>query len=749
MSENSVGPPPSRNDPLPKPLVSSPEASSTAPDTLLPPVRSPRPESLDEIPKEPSPKPAVSSSEASSTVEEEITSPKTLKPPVRSPRPESLGVTPKGKNEAVETGDNATIAELKQAIEALKAENKALKAGEDVSTEANELNNYSGDDVVEAAEAITKDPRGIGDLVYIDDDGRGRRSTEYSSVLGKKSGRQWISNKSMDRIAEEADSIRENLPPQPSVDTTTSEGAASNNTPEEPGSTVYAPEELPPEDPNPTTPTTPAEPSPSETPAPPLETGPIDPAPENPPTTTEPGPGDEPSSEDEDSETPPPPPPASPEDLEPPDGGEPFDTAVEASNAETEALDKAIRAFAVARVSSEKMFSGKPEKTQLDLRANELHVRFEEWSDSFSEVGAKKDTELDQWGTTADQYVAESEGYLKELEEMLDLPDGQRPPKLDADIKKEKDYLASMVVYKERLAAEKVSLKEKSDIAFAKAKAEMLINVRTRVDEEMLKERENNYPRLSKLTTYLKKHGSVRFFASAGFVIMGVVGTATLNPPLMGISIAGRAALRGIGGYNAVRAGGEYLVKRDLAKNGADADIQEYTKSAIKGSTTRHKSKQLGAVVGGGLAAIPLVGQLSHVLGPKPPTPGPTGPAGPPGTPGAPGAPGAPGLPGTPGAPGTPGIPGTTGLPGTPEIPFSGTDNSLPWNHFKALVGAGEATPKIMELGNKATSMGWQVVGNNLSGGDGAILSMTSPGGIVYTGNAAINAALDGINATP
>jgi hypothetical protein len=54
-----------------------------------------------------------------------------------------------------------------------------------------------------------------------------------------------------------------------------------------------------------------------------------------------------------------------------------------------------------------------------------------------------------------------------------------------------------------------------------------------------------------------------------------------------------------------------------------------------------------------------------------------------------------------------------------------------------------------MELGNKATSMGWQVVGNNLSGGDGAILSMTSPGGIVYTGNAAINAALDGINATP
>ena len=45
--------------------------------------------------------------------------------------------------------------------------------------------------------------------------------------------------------------------------------------------------------------------------------------------------------------------------------------------------------------------------------------------------------------------------------------------------------------------------------------------------------------------------------------------------------------------------------------------------------------------------------------------------------------------------------------------------------------------------------MGWKVVGNGLGGGDGAIVSMTSPGGIEYTTNAGFNAALDAINATP
>jgi hypothetical protein len=688
--------------------------------------------------KEPSP----------AAAEKKITPPVPLEPPVRSPRPESLDEIPEGKKEdgesqeAVETGDKATIAELKQAIEALKAENKALKAGEDVSTEANELNNYSGDDVTKPAEAITeeaaKDPRPTSPPPYT---GPSTTPPEYKG------------EKPLWRAAPPSNSLEAGPGYRP-----VREGEDKDKE-ELTGGMAHEPYRIdditetpappaPTEDPNPTTPTAPSEPGPSETPAPPLETGPIDPALENPPTTTEPGPGDEPSSEDEDSETPPPPPPTSTEGLEPPDGGEPFDTAVEAFNAETKALNDSIIAFAVARVSSEKMFSGKAEITQLGLQEKELHARFEEWSDSLAEVVAKKDIELDQWGTTADVYIAESEGYLKELEEMLDLPVDQRPPKLDADIKKEKDYLASMVIYKERLAAEKASSKEKSDIASAKAIADKLIDVRTRVDEEMLKEREKNNPILTKMSNWLKRNPRTKLYAGAALFGIGMLGAITANPPLIGFAVAGKAALRGVGLYGAVRAGGELKVNRDLAKHGADADIQDYTKSAIKGSTTRRRNIRAAS----GAAVLAAVGPIAvnaalHGLGtPKPPTPGEPGE---PGAPGPAGPPGTPGPTGPAGPPGTPGIPGTTEIPVPTEIPFSGTDNSLPWDHFKALVGAGEATPKIMELGNKATSMGWQVVGNNLSGGDGAILSMTSPGGIVYTGNAAINAALDGINATP
>jgi hypothetical protein len=238
----------------------------------------------------------------------------------------------------------------------------------------------------------------------------------------------------------------------------------------------------------------------------------------------------------------------------------------------------------------------------------------------------------------------------------------------------------------------------------------------------MLAEREKNHPRLAKMSNWLKKHPKARLIASAGMIGLGIIGTLTANPPLIGIAVAGKTALRGIGGYNAVRAGGEWKVNRDLAKHGEDTSIEDYTESAIKGSTTRRRSKRGGLVAGAALAAAPFVANALFDNTPDgPPKPPPETPEPPP-----------------------PEVP----EPPPPEIPFTGTDNSYPWDHFKALVGAGEATPKILQIADKATSMGWQVVGEG-GGGTGKIISMTSPGGIVYTGNAAINAALDGINATP
>ena len=582
--------------------------------------------------------------------------------------------------EAVESGDKAKIAELTQEIANLKAENKALKegAGVDVVAKADDISNATGKDVVSAAEALTREaakgPQGIEDLVDIDKNGRGHEPKQLN-VSGKRSGGQFISKDNMDVIAANASDIRDNLPPQPLVETTndTEEkddvdattktakaGTASNSSTTStssststssptvsvggptgtntnsseinihlnggaqsqeggnntPSNVVHGPQDLPPVEPTP------------------VEPGPVEPTPVNPPNTPEPGPGYRPTLPEDpdlpggmgqepyriDDETPPPP--TSPEDLEPPDGGEPFDTVVDAFNAETEALDKSIEAFAVARVSREKMLSGGAEETQLRLQQQELHERFEQWSEALAEKLAYRERELDQWSATADQYIAQANNKLATLIAMRSLPADQIPPMLEADIQEQQDYIAFMNNYKDLIANEKVALHEK----FEREKAEKLIEVRTRVDATMLAEREKNHPRLAKMSNWLKKHPKARLIASAGMIGLGIIGALTANPPLIGIAVAGKAALRGVGGYNAVRALGEWKVNRDLAKHGADTSIEDYTESAIKGSKDRLLSKRGGFVAGTAFAAIPLAGQLFDNTPdgpPGPPTPVP------------------------------------------------------------------------------------------------------------------------------
>ena len=146
-------------------------------------------------------------------------------PPPPPPEASSLNKELKDKvvggksKEAVESGDKAKIAELTQEIANLKAENKALKegAGVDVAAKADDITNATGEDVVSAAEALTREaakgPQGIEDLVDIDKNGRGHEPKQLN-VSGKRSGGQFISKDNMDVIAANASDIRENLPPQ-------------------------------------------------------------------------------------------------------------------------------------------------------------------------------------------------------------------------------------------------------------------------------------------------------------------------------------------------------------------------------------------------------------------------------------------------------------------------------------------------------------------------------------------------------
>ena len=600
-------------------------------------------------------------------------------PPPPPPEASSLNKELKDKvvggksKEAVESGDKATIAELTREVADLKAA-AVVAAAESFTKDARiaEL-------VKQDSATPDKDPQGIEDLVDIDKNGRGHEPKQLN-VSGKRSGGQFISKDNMDVIAANASDIRDNLPPQPLVETTndTEEkddvdattktakaGTASNSSTTStssststssptvsvggptgtntnsseinihlnggtqsqeggnntPSNVVHGPQDLPPVEPGPVEPG-------------PVEPGPVEPTPVNPPATPEPGPGYRPATPEDpdlpggmgqepyriDDETPTPPGP--PEVLEPPQGGEPNNPAEIAFEMSTRDLDFSIEAFAVARVSREKMLSGGAEETQLRLQQQELHERHEQWSEALAEKLAYRERELDQWSATADQYIAQANNKLATLIAMRSLPADQIPPMLEADIQEQQDYIAFMNNYKDLIANEKVALHEK----FEREKAEKLIEVRTRVDATMLAEREKNHPRLAKMSNWLKKHPKARLIASAGMIGLGIIGALTANPPLIGVAVAGKAALRGVGGYNAVRALGEWKVNRDLAKHGADTSIEDYTESAIKGSKDRLLSKRGGFVAGTAFAAIPLAGQLFDNTPdgpPGPPTPVP------------------------------------------------------------------------------------------------------------------------------
>lgn len=76
-------------------------------------------------------------------------------------------------------------------------------------------------------------------------------------------------------------------------------------------------------------------------------------------------------------------------------------------------------------------------------------------------------------------------------------------------------------------------------------------------------------------------------------------------------------------------------------------------------------------------------------------------------------------------------------------ISLNATDGSFPWTHIAKEVGPGNATNRITELVTKANQHGWRIIGNGQGGGHGAIASVTSPDGSIYTDNGHINAALD------
>ena len=587
----------------------------------------------------------------------------------------------------------------------------------------------------------------IGDLVNIDAKGRGHEPSQVN-VSGEKSGGQLISEGNMDVIAANDDFIRDNLPGgEPTPDKTTPDPTTPDKTtpdPTTPDKTTPDPTATDKITPDPTTPdkTTPDPTTPDKTtpdPTTPDKTTPDPTATDKTtpdPTTTE-GisdlvniskgnldtiaanadfirdnlPGGEPTPGE--ITTPEPPTPDGPEPtLEPPTPEEPTPATPDGLDGPESRrdrtiinLDESIVAFARARIALERILGGKNQEAY-DAAEAELHGAYNEYVASLAEQLEAGSRELQ---ANIEQLDGDMDAITGRIATTEDAIAAAEP---DADIAQ---MYANIRAFEERhqeLADRQADMADEihdREIEHNEIIAQRVAEVSTRVDAEMLAQRERAHPVLSKINEWLRRHPKTRIVAGVALAASGFVGAATGNMPLFAGALAARAALGAYGAYNASRGFGER--RADKRYDAADtSSIEDYTAAAGDQSRTRRRSKKAGAIIGGALAAVPIVRGAMNAADVAPtPKPAP--------------------VPETP-------IP----APAPPELPV--TDFRFPWQHMTDQIGS-NGTPRILEIANNAPNLGWQVIGNGEGGGSGAILRIIDPVGKVYEGNGPINAALD------
>ena len=549
----------------------------------------------------------------------------------------------------------------------------------------------------------------ISDLVNIDAMGRGHEPSQ-TNVSGSKSGGQLISEDNMDVIAANADYIRDNLPGSDTTpDTATPDTATPDTaTPDTATPDTATPDTAATEDISdlvniskdnldtiaanadyirnnlPGSDTTPGVTTP-EGPYPPFDLYPPDDEdePETPPGETPPG------------ETP-------PEEPAPggPDGPESRRDGIIRN------LDDAIVAFAAARVALEKVLGGKNQEAYDTAEAN-LHRAYNEYIANLSEEVAEGNRELRDRIEHLDDDIDAISDQISDTEDAI----ASAAP--DADIAQMYANMAAHEARQQVLEGRQDELQSQIEANEARHNeiiAQRVTEVSARVDNEMLAQRERAHPRLTKINEWLRTHTKTRIIVGVALAASGFVGVVTGNVPLVVGSIAARAALSGYGGYNAARGFGER--RADKRYNAADtSSIEDYTAAAGDQSRTRRRSKKTGAVIGGALAAVPIIRGIANAGDVVP-------------------------------APKSAPVPETP-IPTPPNIPnLTPTDFRFPWQHMTDQIGS-NGTPRIMEIANNAPNLGWQVIGNGQGGGNGAILRIIDPGGNVYAGNGPINAALD------
>ena len=426
-------------------------------------------------------------------------------------------------------------------------------------------------------------------------------------------------------------------------------------------------------------------------------TPPEPPTPDGPEPTLEP-PTPEPPTPD--TTTPDEPTPETPDGPDGPDGPE------SRAKRAVRNLDDSIEAFARARIALERIFGGKNQEVYNTSQAN-LHRSYNEYISNLSEELAEGSRDIN---AEIEALGADIDAISDQISATEDAIASAAP---DADIAQMYANIDAHEARQQVLKGRQNELQSQIEASEAQNNeiiAQSLTEVTTSVDSEMLTQRESAHPRLTKINEWLRTHTKTRIIVGVALAASGFVGTATGNVPLVVGSIAARAALSGYGGYNAARGFGER--RADKRYNAADtSSIEDYTAAAGDQSRTRRRSKKTGAVIGGALAAVPIIRGIANAGDVVP-------------------------------APKSAPVPETP-IPTPPNIPnLTPTDFRFPWQHMTDQIGS-NGTPRIMEIANNAPNLGWQVIGNGQGGGNGAILRIIDPGGNVYAGNGPINAALD------
>ncbi len=398
------------------------------------------------------------------------------------------------------------------------------------------------------------------------------------------------------------------------------------------------------------------------------------------------------------------------------------------------AYEDAIADLAHAKRRAERFLAGRDSRELLTNAETNLARARAEFLEAHAaqQYGADQDLERAQ---AANQ--AEIDGFSTRLQEAIEgraeaRDQGASTENFDRDIAQLVATLANHEL-NNGLFNEVAARREAERAAF---EIEDITSLHDRVQQAMLREKEEAHPRLARFNEFLRTHPKSRIAVGLGLAAAGVVGAATFNAPLLALATAGSAALRGYGSYTLARGIGEYIADRRMTPENMQT-LEDYFALSRRESTTRKRSKRSAVALSTVMIAAPLVGKMVDLLNHH-------------GVVSHHGGGGQGG--GGHGGGGQGG--GGGGVDGPKVINIVPVDgDKLPWDFGMQNLHTNISDPSILTNRILNNPQGIQFIGNGQSNGLGAILKVLVPGPggqmITYTDLGHINGALATVLANP